>query len=87
MWRRFQTLIAWVSKISSVRREWFNDGNIRGAGQPHQSSTGTIQLTLLSRVKDEQVEELIAILNNDSDGVRAWSYTQASQAIKIDHLA
>jgi hypothetical protein len=34
----------------------------------HHSSTGTVQLTPISRVKVEQGAELITILNNDSDG-------------------
>jgi hypothetical protein len=35
---------------------------------PHQSSTGTIQLTPAIRVKVEHAEELITILSNDLDG-------------------
>jgi hypothetical protein len=35
---------------------------------PHQSSTSTAQLTPVSRVKVEQGEELLTILNDDSDG-------------------
>jgi hypothetical protein len=35
---------------------------------PHRSSTGTVQVNPPSRVKVEQVEELITILNDDSDG-------------------
>jgi hypothetical protein len=34
---------------------------------PHQSSTCTVQLTPTTRVKVEHVEELITILNDDSD--------------------
>jgi hypothetical protein len=34
----------------------------------HRSSIGTVQLTPATRVKVERVEELITILNNDSDG-------------------
>jgi hypothetical protein len=35
---------------------------------PHRSSIGTVQLTHATRVKVEQVEELITILSVDSDG-------------------
>jgi hypothetical protein len=35
---------------------------------PHRSSTGTVQLTPISRVKVEQGAELITILSDDSDG-------------------
>jgi hypothetical protein len=35
---------------------------------PHRSSTGTVQLTLVTRVKVEHAEELITILSDDSDG-------------------
>jgi hypothetical protein len=35
---------------------------------PHRSSTGTVQLTHATRVKDEQAEELITLLSYDSDG-------------------
>jgi hypothetical protein len=35
---------------------------------PHRSSTGTVQLTPATRVKLEHAEELITILNDDSDG-------------------
>jgi hypothetical protein len=34
---------------------------------PHRSSTGTVQLTHATRVKVEQLEELITILSDDSD--------------------
>jgi hypothetical protein len=35
---------------------------------PHRSSTGTVQLIHATRVKVEQAEELITIINNDSEG-------------------
>jgi hypothetical protein len=35
---------------------------------PHHSSTGTIQLTPITRMKVEHAEELITILSDDSDG-------------------
>jgi hypothetical protein len=35
---------------------------------PHRSSTGTVQLTHATQVKVEYAEELITILNDDSDG-------------------
>jgi hypothetical protein len=35
---------------------------------PHRSSTGTVQLTPATRVKVELADELITILNDDSDG-------------------
>jgi hypothetical protein len=35
---------------------------------PHHSSTGTVQLAPVTRVKVEHAEELITILNDDSDG-------------------
>jgi hypothetical protein len=35
---------------------------------PHRSSTGTVQLTLATRVKVEHADELITILSDDSDG-------------------
>jgi hypothetical protein len=35
---------------------------------PNQSSTGTVQLTPVTRVKVEHAEELITILSDDSDG-------------------
>jgi hypothetical protein len=35
---------------------------------PHQSSTGTVQLTLVTWVKVEHAEELITILSDDFDG-------------------
>jgi hypothetical protein len=35
---------------------------------PHRSSTGTVQLTPITRVKVEHAEELITILSDDSDG-------------------
>jgi hypothetical protein len=35
---------------------------------PHRSSTSTVQLSHATRVKVEHTEELITILNDDSDG-------------------
>jgi hypothetical protein len=68
---------------------------------PHQSSTGTVQLTPATRVMVEHVEELIIILSDDSDGnsptvpspIRSplvnCSYPELSQrsAIPLSHHA
>jgi hypothetical protein len=61
----------WLLKEGRYRVYGISDSVMAASTElvtPHRSSAGTVQLNPPSRVKDEQAEELITILSDDSNG-------------------
>jgi hypothetical protein len=61
----------WLLKHGKYRVYGVNDSVMAASTEfviPHRSSTGTVQLTPVSRVKVEQAAKLITISSDDSDG-------------------
>jgi hypothetical protein len=61
----------WLLNVGRYRVYGVSDSVMAASTElvtPHRSSTGTVQLTHATRVKDEQAEELITLLSYDSDG-------------------